>query len=247
MTPLLTVNGLCKRYGAVVAADGIDLEVGPGEIHAVIGPNGAGKTTLVGQLAGEIRPDRGRISFCGRDLAALPAWARAGLGIARSFQITSLFEQFTVLDNTALAVQAVRGHSFRFWRPARGVQEQREAAREVLTRVGLGDTAGLLVGALSHGQKRQLELAMALASRPRLLLLDEPLAGQGVAEAPATIELLDALRADHAMLLVEHDMDAVFALADRITVLVGGRVVASGPPAAIRADPDVRAAYLGDA
>ena len=245
--PLLQVRGLSKRFGAVVAADALDLEVAPREVHAVIGPNGAGKTTLIAQLAGEVRPDAGHIRFAGHDLGARPPHARAALGLARSFQITSVFEQFSTLQNVALAVQAMRGHSFRFWRPARRVRELREPAMAALERVGLGSRADDPAHALSHGEKRQLELAMALASRPKLLLLDEPLAGQGLSESEAMIALLAGLRDSHTILLVEHDMDAVFALADRITVLVRGRVIASAEPAVIRADPAVRAAYLGDA
>ncbi len=247
MAALLQVRALCKRFGAVVAADALDLDVAPGELHAVIGPNGAGKTTLIAQLAGELRPDAGHIRFAGHDLLPRPPHARAQLGLTRSFQITSLFEQFRVLENVALAVQAVRGHSFRFWRPAHKSYELREAAMAALEQVGLAARADDRAHALSHGEKRQLELAMALASRPQLLLLDEPLAGQGQAESTALIALLSGLRGRHAILLVEHDMDAVFALADRITVLVGGRVIACAAPAAIRADPAVRAAYLGDA
>jgi branched-chain amino acid transport system ATP-binding protein len=243
---LLEVRGLTRRFGAVVAADGVDLDVLPGEIHAVIGPNGAGKTTLIAQLAGELRPDAGTIRFRGRDLVRQPVHARAALGIARSFQVTSVFGAFSVLQNTALAAQAVAGHSFRLWRPADRVPELREAAQAALEQVGLGGVERA-VSALAHGEKRLLEIAMALASRPHLVLLDEPLAGQGVAEGHATVALLDRLRGERAILLVEHDMEAVFALADRITVLVDGRVIASGPPPLIRADPAVRTAYLGDA
>jgi branched-chain amino acid transport system ATP-binding protein len=246
-TPLLEVQGLCKRFGAVVASDRLDLEVRPGQLHAVIGPNGAGKTTLIAQLAGELRPDAGCIRFRGRDLIALPVHIRAGLGLARSFQMASLFERLRVLDNVALAVQAVGGHSFRFWRPASRVGPLREAAMAALEEVGLGGRAEATASALSHGEKRQLEIAMALASSPELLLLDEPLAGQGPAESRSMIALLDGLRKRCAILLVEHDMDAVFALADRITVLVAGRALASGAPVEIRADQAVRAAYLGDA
>lgn len=245
--PLLEVQGLCKRFGAVVASDRLDLEVRPGQLHAVIGPNGAGKTTLIAQLAGELRPDAGCIRFRGRDFTALPVHIRAGFGLARSFQMASLFEHLRVLDNVALAVQAVSGHSFRFWRPASRVRPLREAAMAALEEVGLGERAEMTASALSHGEKRQLEIAMALASGPELLLLDEPLAGQGLAESRSMIGLLDKLRQRCAILLVEHDMDAVFALADRITVLVAGRAIASGAPAEIRADQAVRAAYLGDA
>jgi branched-chain amino acid transport system ATP-binding protein len=244
--PLLEVRGLTKRFGAVVAADGVDLEVLPGEIHAVIGPNGAGKTTLIAQLAGELRPDAGAIRFRGSDLVRQPVHARAALGIARSFQVTNLFGAFSVLQNVALAAQAVAGHSFRPWRPAARVAPLREAALAALGQVGL-DEVERPANALAHGEKRLLEIAMALASRPQLVLLDEPLAGQGGAEGRATVALLDRLRGERAILLVEHDMEAVFALADRITVMVDGRVIASREPVAIRADPAVRTAYLGDA
>jgi branched-chain amino acid transport system ATP-binding protein len=245
--PLLEVRGLCKRFGAVVAADQLDLEVRPDQLHAVIGPNGAGKTTLIAQLAGELRPDAGCVRFRGRDLTALPVHVRAGLGLARSFQMASLFERLSVLDNVALAVQAISGHSFRFWRPASRVRPLREAAVAALAEVGLDERAEKIASTLSHGEKRQVEIAMALASRPALLLLDEPLAGQGLAESRSMIRLLERLRGRCAILLVEHDMDAVFALADRITVLVAGRAIASGAPAEIRADEVVREAYLGDA
>jgi branched-chain amino acid transport system ATP-binding protein len=243
---LLRVLGLDKRFGAVIASDQVDLEVEDGGIHAVIGPNGAGKTTLIAQLAGELRPDAGRILLDGHDLTREPVHRRAHLGLARSFQIACLFDRLSVQDNVALAVQATAGHSFRFWRPARRVEELRGPAREVLASVGLEGRGEVMVAALSHGEKRQLEIAMALASRPRLLLLDEPLAGLGAEESAAMVERLAALRGRHAILLVEHDMGAVFALAGRISVMVQGRVIASGAPEAIRADPLVRAAYLGE-
>ena len=215
-------------------------------MHALIGPNGAGKTTLIGQLTGEIAPDSGRIRFDGHDVTALPVYRRSQLGLARSFQIASLFAEFTALDNVALAVQAHAGHSFRFWRAARREPELREPARDALLRVGLASRADVPVTALSHGERRQLEIAMALATRPRLLLLDEPMAGMGPEESARLVELLRQLKGGLTILLVEHDMDAVFALADRITVLVYGRVIASGAPAAIRADAAVREAYLGE-
>jgi branched-chain amino acid transport system ATP-binding protein len=216
-------------------------------LHAIIGPNGAGKTTLIGELTGEIRPDSGRIRFDGVDITALPVWRRSMLGLARSFQITSLFLDFTALDNVALAVQAHSGHSFRFWRDARSEPELREPARAALDRVGLAGRADVLVANLSHGEHRQLEIAMALATRPRLLLLDEPMAGMGPEESARMVGLLRQLKRELTILLIEHDMEAVFALADRITVLVYGRVLATGTPAAIRADEEVRRAYLGAA
>jgi branched-chain amino acid transport system ATP-binding protein len=246
--PLLATEGLSKAFGAVVACDQVSLTLEAGEVHAVIGPNGAGKTTLLGQLAGELRPDAGRIRFAGRDITRLPAHARAARGLARSFQVTSLFPRFSALDNVALAVQAQAGHSFRFWRPVAREAALAEAARAVLARVGLAGRAAVRVAALAHGEQRQLEIAMALAARPRLLLLDEPTAGMGREDSARMIELLAGLKAeaDLAILLIEHDMDAVFALADRITVLVYGRIIASGTPDRIRADPEVRRAYLGE-
>jgi branched-chain amino acid transport system ATP-binding protein len=244
--PLLRIERLTRRFGGVVASDEVSLEVGRGELHAVIGPNGAGKTTLIGQLAGEIAPNAGRIEFSGRDITALPVHRRSALGLARSFQITTLFPDLSALDNVALAVQAHAGHSFRFWRPARGEQALREPARAALDRVGLAGRADALVARLSHGEHRQLEIAMALATKPLMLLLDEPMAGMGPEESARMVALLRALKGDYTILLIEHDMEAVFALADRITVLVYGRVIASGPPAAIQADPEVRRAYLGE-
>jgi len=244
--PLLEIDGLTKRFGGVVASDNIVLAVPPRELHAIIGPNGAGKTTLIGQLTGDITPDAGRIGFGGRDITALPTYQRSMLGLARSFQITSLFLDFTALDNVALAVQAHAGHSFRFWRDARQESELREPARAALARVGLSERRDVIVGNLSHGEHRQLEIAMALATRPRMLLLDEPMAGMGPEESARMMKTLRELKQELTILLVEHDMEAVFALADRITVLVYGRVIASGAPEAIRADPDVRQAYLGE-
>jgi branched-chain amino acid transport system ATP-binding protein len=243
---LLEIDGLSKRFGGVVASDNISLAVPPGELHAIIGPNGAGKTTLIGELAGEIAPDAGSVRFDGHDITALPVWRRSRLGLARSFQITSLFNDFTALDNVALAVQAHSGHSFSFWRDARGEVALREPARAALARVGLASREDVLVSSMSHGEHRQLEIAMALATRPRMLLLDEPMAGMGPEESVRMIALLRELKRELTVLLIEHDMDAVFALADRITVLVYGQVIASGEPAAIRANPDVRKAYLGE-
>jgi branched-chain amino acid transport system ATP-binding protein len=243
---LLDIDGLTKRFGGVVASDGIVLDVRPRELHAIIGPNGAGKTTLIGQLTGEITPDAGRIRFDGADIAALPVHARSQLGLARSFQITSLFLDLTALDNVALAVQAHAGHSFRFWRDARQEQELREPARAALARVGLSKRADVIVSNLSHGEHRQLEIAMALATGPRMLLLDEPMAGMGPDESARMVKMLRELKRELTILLIEHDMEAVFALADRITVLVYGRIIASGTPEAIRANQEVRQAYLGE-
>ncbi len=243
---LLQIDGLTKRFGGVVASDEIVLSVPAGELHAIIGPNGAGKTTLIGQLTGEIAPDAGRIQFEGRDITALPIHTRSRLGLARSFQITSLFLDFTVLDNVALAVQAHAGHSFHFWRDARSDPALREPARAALQRVGLTQRADVLVANLSHGEHRQLEIAMALATKPCMLLLDEPMAGMGPEESARMVKLLHELKREVTLLLIEHDMEAVFALADKITVLVYGRVIASGEPAAIRVNPEVRRAYLGE-
>jgi branched-chain amino acid transport system ATP-binding protein len=244
--PLLQIDGLTKRFGGVIACDGVTLGVAAGELHAVIGPNGAGKTTLIGQLTGEIAPDAGRIVFAGRDITDLPVHRRSAIGLARSFQITSLFLDFTALDNVALAVQAHDGHSFRFWRDARNEPELRRPARAALARVGLADRADVVVAAMSHGEHRQLEIAMALATRPAMLLLDEPMAGMGPEESQRMVATLGELKRELTILLIEHDMEAVFALADRITVLVYGRVIATGAPEEIRANPDVRQAYLGE-
>jgi branched-chain amino acid transport system ATP-binding protein len=244
---LLQADNLAKRFGGIVASDDLSLSVAGGELHAVIGPNGAGKTTLIAQLSGQLRPDAGVIRFAGNDITALPMHRRSQLGLARSFQITSLFLDLSVLDNVALAVQAHAGHSFRFWRAARSEPELRDPARAALARVGLSERAGEPASALSHGEHRLLELAMALAGSPRMLLLDEPMAGLGPEESARMVAMLRALKNELTILLVEHDMEAVFALADRITVLVYGRVIASGAPAEIRANADVRDAYLGEA
>jgi branched-chain amino acid transport system ATP-binding protein len=243
---MLAVSDLCKRFGALLATDHVNLDVRTSEIHAVIGPNGAGKTTLIAQLAGELTPDSGRIAFRGRDITHLPPYTRSHLGLARSFQITSLFLEMTLLDNVALAVQAHAGHSYRFWKPARQEPRLVEPAMLALRQVGLADRSSTLASEVSHGEHRQLEIAMALATNPKLLLLDEPMAGMGPEESARMVEILRSLRGEKTMLLIEHDMEAVFALADRITVLVYGQVIASGTPEAIRSDEAVRRAYLGD-
>src|SRR5256886_1535355 len=243
---MLEVRQLTKSFGALRATDGIDFDVRDGETHAIIGPNGAGKTTFIGQLAGNLRPDGGRIVFGGEDITRLPAPRRARKGLARSFQITSIYPEFSALTNVALAVQAHAGHSFRFWRDARRDAALLEAARRVLEDVGLSARANVLAANLSHGEQRQLEVAMALATRPRLLLLDEPMAGMGIEESQRMIAFLATLKARHTIVLVEHDMDAVFRLADRISVLVYGRLIATGAPEAIRASGEVRSAYLGE-
>ncbi|HET7197084.1 MAG TPA: ABC transporter ATP-binding protein [Burkholderiales bacterium] len=243
---MLEVTGLTKSFGALRACDGIDFDVREGETHAVIGPNGAGKTTFIGQLSGTLRPDAGRIVFAGEDITALPAPRRARKGLARSFQITSIYREFSVLENVALAVQACAGHSFRFWRRAFADAALLSPAREILEEVGLAARARVAAANLSHGEQRQLEVAMALATRPRLLLLDEPMAGMGAEESQRMIAFLASLKSRHAIVLVEHDMDAVFRLADRISVLVYGRVIATDSPQNIRGNEEVRRAYLGE-
>jgi branched-chain amino acid transport system ATP-binding protein len=243
---LLEVTGLAKRFGGLAATDGVDLTVEPGEVHAVIGPNGAGKTTLINQLTGVVAPDAGSIRFDGHEVAHEPVYRRALMGLGRSYQITSVFAEFSVLANVTLAVQAHAGHSFRFWRPQVSERDLADRAREALAEVGLEAKAGTIVASLAHGERRQLEVAMTLASRPKLLLLDEPMAGMSLAESERMVVLLSSLKGRYGMLLVEHDMDAVWKLADRISVLVYGRVIACGDPASIRENADVRAAYLGD-
>ena len=244
---LLSVRGLRKHFGALPASDGVDLDVREGEIHALIGPNGAGKSTLVGQLAGEIAPDGGRILLRGRDISAETVPARVRLGLARSFQVSSLFGPMSTLDNLRLALLGAERHCFRFWRPARRDPALTGRALALLAEVGLESRAGQRVDALSHGERRQLEYLLALASSPAVMLLDEPMAGMGPEDGARMVKLLAAHRGRHAMLLVEHDMDAVFALADRVSVLVYGRVIACGTPDAVRADPQVQRAYLGSA
>ena len=243
--PLLELERIAKHFGGLVVSDAISLTVTPGEIHALIGPNGAGKTTLIAQVDGSLQPDSGRIFLGGEDITALTPAQRVRRGLARTFQITCILPAFTALENVALAVQARSGSSFRFFRAVRRERALNDAARETLSRVGLAARAAQPAGSLSHGEKRRLELAMALATRPRLLLLDEPMAGTGPEETDQLIETLALLRGEIGLLLVEHDMTAVFALADRISVLVEGRLSASGTPDQVRADPAVQAAYLG--
>jgi len=243
---LLQAEDLYKAFGALKATDHVTLDVREGETQAIIGPNGAGKTTLIGQLAGNLQPDSGRIRFAGEDITGLAAPARSRRGLARSFQITSIYRDFTALDNVALAVQAHSGSSFRFWRSARTDPSLRDPARAILDEVGLGARADVLAANLAHGEQRQLEVAMALATRPRLLLLDEPVAGMGLEESQRMVQFLSGLKGRRTLILVEHDMDAVFTLADRVSVLVYGRIIASGTPAEMRANPEVRRAYLGE-
>jgi len=242
----LEVRDLTKSFGGVHATKNVNLEVERGEVHAIIGPNGAGKTTLISQLSGTLKPDSGTIIFDGHNIAGLPAHKISMYGLARSFQVTSIFLDFTAEDNVALAVQAHAGHSFRFWKPAQTDISLREPARKALETVGLGHRADTLSADLSHGEQRQLEIAMAIATNPTMLLLDEPMAGMGAEESARMVGLLQVFRKDHTILLIEHDMDAVFALADRITVLVYGETIATGTPDEIRGNDAVRAAYLGE-
>ena len=243
---VLRVENLRKAFGALIVTDDLSLELMPGELHAVIGPNGAGKTTLIDQISGLIAPDAGTIRFAGRDVTALPMHARARLGLARSFQLSSVLAGFSALENVALAVQARAGSSFRVFGRAAAEAALNEPAMAALADVGLAARAQVPAGELSHGEKRALELAIALATEPKLLLLDEPMAGTGPEETARLVDLLRRLKGRFPLLLVEHDMTAVFALADRISVLLYGRILASGEPAAVRADPRVVAAYLGD-
>ena len=243
---MLELRGVSKRFGGVVATDSVNLQVAQGEVHALIGPNGAGKTTLIGQISGSLATDTGEIRFLGREITRLKQHERVKAGLARSYQITSIFKRFTVLDNLALAVQARSGSSFSFWRPVEREAALSDEARAIAEQVSLGDRVGVLAGNLAHGEQRALEVGLALATQPKLVLLDEPMAGMGPEESQRMIALIGHIRAQVTVLLVEHDMDAVFRLADRITVLVNGRVIASGQPESIRADPEVRRAYLGD-
>jgi branched-chain amino acid transport system ATP-binding protein len=243
---LLEIRDLAKRFGGVVATDGVSLAVEHGEIHALIGPNGAGKTTLVHQLSGALAPDRGRVTFDGADVTGMSFNERARIGLARSYQVTSIFRRFTVLDNVVLPVQARSGSSLSFWRPRAAEQRLFDEARAVIASVGLAGREDVLAGNLAHGEQRSLEVGLALATNARLLLLDEPMAGMGPEESERMIALIGRLKGALSVLLVEHDMDAVFRLADRISVLVNGRIIASGPPAEIRANEDVKRAYLGE-
>jgi branched-chain amino acid transport system ATP-binding protein len=242
---LLSVRGLNKRFGGLIATNDFSLDVHRGETHALIGPNGAGKTTLIAQLQGELSPTSGQIVLAGRDITREGAAQRARSGIARSFQISSVFPQFTVLANVALAVQAQEGHSYRFWRAAEKDERLLAPARRALNRIGLEQRADVVAADLSHGERRQLELAMAIVLKPSLLLLDEPMAGMGRQDSQHMTHILAGLKGHCTILLVEHDMNAVFALADRITVMVAGRAIKTAMPDAIRTDPEVRSVYLG--
>jgi len=244
--PVLETFELQKSFGGITATGKVSIKVAEHEVHAIIGPNGAGKTTLISQLSGSLKPDAGDIHFCDRMITDLSEYQRSLLGMARSFQITSIFPDMSVLENVALAVQAHAGHSYRFWSDASKAEELTGPAMAALEKVGLGARANDSADAMSHGEHRQLEIAMALACRPKLLLLDEPMAGMGPEESKQMVNILLGLKGKHTMLLIEHDMDVVFALADQITVLVYGKVIATGSPDQIRSDPEVRKAYLGD-
>ena len=244
--PCLEVRGLRKSFGGLIANDDLSLQVRRGEIHAVIGPNGAGKTTLINLISGLLRPDSGRILFEGRDVTRLSMPARARSGLVRSFQITSIFPGFTVLENVMLPVLATQGHGFRFWHPVARDARLLEPALDIVAQVGLTARIDARAGTLAHGEQRQLEIAISLAAGPSFLLLDEPMAGMGTEESQNMVTFLGRLGKDYTILLIEHDMEAVFALADRITVLVYGRAIVTGSPDEIRNNPQVRQAYLGE-
>lgn len=246
VAPILAVRGLQKRFGGLVATDSVDFNVMPGELHGLIGPNGAGKTTFIAQLSGLLSPDAGRIMLCGSNVTRLKAPRRASLGLARSFQITSIFPDFTAFENVLTAVAVQAGHCFRFWRPVRAETALIGRTLAILESVGLAEARNKTARALAHGEKRLLDLAIALATAPRILLLDEPMAGLGARESSEIQDLLHGLRQHYAMVLIEHDMDAVFRLCDRISVMANGRLIASGTPDAIRGNPEVRLAYLGE-
>ena len=243
---LLKVEKLVKKFGGLTATDSLNFDVQEGEIHAIIGPNGAGKTTLIHQLSGLLKPDSGSIQFNGKEINNFSAPQRCHEGIVRSYQITSIFKDFTVLDNVAMSIQACEGHSFRFWENADKDTSLSEKAMKVLTETNLQEKANVLDDNLAHGEQRQLEIAMALGTSPKMLLLDEPMAGMGPEESSSVTKFLKSMKSKYTMLLIEHDMDTVFALADRITVLVYGKSIACGTPEEIRSNKEVRAAYLGD-
>ncbi|WP_397473436.1 ABC transporter ATP-binding protein [Pusillimonas sp.] len=245
-TPMLELRSLVRRYGGIIATDHLNLAITEGETHAIIGPNGAGKTTLIHQISGGLTPDEGSILFQGQDITAMPMDQRVHLGLARSYQITNIFRQCTVLDNLALAVQARHGSSMRFWRPTVSESQLFNEARSLAEKIGLEQLLDAQAGNLAHGEQRLLEVGLALATRPRMLLLDEPMAGMGPKESRSLLPLIQSLSDELAVVLVEHDMETVFQLADRISVLVAGRVIATGTPEEIRHNAEVRKAYLGD-
>ncbi|HUH87420.1 MAG TPA: ABC transporter ATP-binding protein [Pusillimonas sp.] len=246
MTPMLELKGIVRRYGGIVATDHLNLSIAGGETHAVIGPNGAGKTTLIHQISGELSPNEGSMVFNGHDITHLPMHKRVGLGLARSYQITNIFRNCSVLDNLALAVQARSGSSMRFWRPAINDDQVFDQARELAEKIGLAQRLDAMAASLAHGEQRLLEVGLALATQPRMLLLDEPMAGMGPKESRSLLPLIQSLGNELTVLLVEHDMETVFQLADRISVLVSGRIIATGSPDEIRGNAEVRKAYLGD-
>jgi branched-chain amino acid transport system ATP-binding protein len=246
LKPLLDIKGISKRFGALKVTDDVTLQVSAGELHAIIGPNGAGKTTLINQISGVLKPDSGQVVFDGVDVTPLKVQHRARAGLLRSFQITSVFERFTALENATLAALGTRDHAFGFWKPLMERKSLVEVARQALQDTGLASQAGIAVEELSYGERRQLELAMALAAKPKFLLLDEPMAGMSPQESGVVVELLRTLKQRYGILLIEHDMDAVFALADTISVLVNGRIIVQGTPDEIRDNPEVRAVYLGE-
>ena len=243
---MLEIVDLKKQYGGLVVTDNVSLTVKPGELHALIGPNGAGKSTLIGQICGTLSADDGRINFVGQDITHWPAYRRAQLGLSRSFQITSIFPSFTVLDNVALAIQAHSGSSFGFWQAVASERPLLDAAMAILERTGLQELAQSTAESVGHGAHRQLELALALATQPKMLLLDEPMAGLGAEDSARMVDLIESLKSHYSILLVEHDMDAVFRLADRISVLMSGRIIASGSVESIRGNAEVKLAYLGE-
>ena len=243
---MLSLKKLSKRFGGVVAVDQVDLALAQGEVHALIGPNGAGKTTLISLISGTMPSDQGEIYFRNQELTRSKPHARVAAGLARSYQITSIFRRFSVLDNLALAVQAGSGSSFSFWKPLAAERALFDEARSIAEQVGLSEKTGFLGSSLAHGEQRALEVGLALATQPKLVLLDEPMAGMGPEESRRMIELIERMRAGVTVLLVEHDMDAVFRLAERISVMVNGRLIATGSPEQIRTNAEVRKAYLGD-
>jgi branched-chain amino acid transport system ATP-binding protein len=245
-TSMLRTESLVKRYGGLLVTDHVSLDIIPGELHAIIGPNGAGKTTLINQLSGELPPNQGKVLFSSADVTLHPVHERARSGLLRSYQITSIFEEFTVRENAALAAMGSQESAFRFWQPMLGRKHLTDTADEALRAAGLAHRVGMPAMDLAYGERRQLELAMALAARPKMLLLDEPMAGMSAQESAAVVSLLNGLKRKYTILLIEHDMDAVFALADRVSVLVYGKVIFTGTPDEIRNHPEVRAAYLGD-
>jgi branched-chain amino acid transport system ATP-binding protein len=246
MTAVLRCEGLTRRFGGLTAVNDVTLDFRLGEVHAVIGTNGAGKSTLINMLSGELPASAGRVLLDGHDITAWPQPKRARAGVGRSYQRTTVFGEFSVLENARLCAQAAFPRPFSVWQGALTCKDSGQAAQEALAAAGLADQAAVRTATLSHGAKRQLEIAMCLATRPRVLLLDEPLAGMGAEETERMLALLQTLKAGHAIALVEHDMDAVFRIADRITVMVNGQVIASDAPQAIRANREVQVAYLGE-